>query len=67
MLIPLTPLVPVNSYLALYLQIYVNKYQTFGYNVMCHGLVVRRIGCQLLFVDVSLQALVLFPVDPLGG
>ena len=65
MLIPLTLLVPVNSYLALYLQIYVNIFQTFGQ--CCVPWLSGEKGClSIVSVDVSLQALQ-FPVDPLWG
>ena len=64
MLIPLTLLVPVNSYLALYLQIYVNIFQTFGQ--CCVPWLSGEKGClSILSVDVSLQALVQFLVNSL--
>jgi len=64
MLIPIDTINTVSTvstfYLALYLQICVNIYQTFGCNSMCHGSVVRGVGFQLLSVDVCLQSLVRF-------
>ena len=52
MLIPLTLLVPVNSYLALYLQIYVNIFQIFGQ--CCVPWLSGEKGClSILSVEVS--------------